>query len=356
MISDDPAEVVDGDFYDDDPGYEVEIVAAAAAAEQGRWSRLLWGDRSQRRRSGRGRRDPSLPGMWQVRAMRAGLVGLLAIGAVGGAKALLWPAAGATEAGDVAGGPGDGPGVTEVMPDIEVAGFGELYVAAWLSAGSDAEEVLAPYYPGPVNLTMVEPGAYWASRTATVSVIPEGEGYWSVTVAADVLRAGEEATFQPAGLWFFAFGVVRNSDGFVATTLPSQVPAPATLDLPERVVEDLERPGGELEPVGEALEGFFGALLAGSGDIERYLAPELSLTPIAPAPFAEAEVRSLGARPEAADPSRLLVRAEVAVSDADDRRLVMHYTVMVEQRAGRWEVAGLLPATPLTEDDMGGED
>jgi hypothetical protein len=275
--------------------------------------------------------------------MRGGLLALLAIGATGGAKALVWPSGGTTVAPTNAGGGGDGPAAQH----IGVGGFGELYVSAWLSAGRDSEDVLAPYYPEPVNLAQIESGVFWASRTATVEVSVEGEDYWSVVVAADVLRAGDGGAFEPAGIRFFGFGVVRDVDGFVATSLPAQVPPPPTIEVPERVIDGLERPGGELEAVAQALDHFFAALLAGSGDLERYLSPDAQLAAIAPAPFAETEVRSLGARPEAADPSRLLVRAEVVGRDGGGAGQVLSYTVTVRQRAGRWEVVELVPATPL---------
>ena len=311
----------------------------------GRWERLLWGDKSAKagKRQPKRRRDPALPGLYRVRAMRALLVLLLVLGAAGGTKALVTspPPPGPTEAEIAA------MTTVDVPRDIGVGGFGELYVSAWLTAGRTTQEVIAAYYPTGVDFNQVNSGAFWAARTATVDVIDQGDNYWAVTVAADVL-SNQEGTFEAAGIRFYTFGVVKTDDGFVATTLPAQVPAPPTLALPELVIEFLNAPtSAEIEPIAEALGGFFRALLAGAGDIDRYVTPNTHLAPITPAPFATVEVRSLGARPEVEDPNRLLVRVEIRASDAAGNAQVMQYTVTVAQRAARWEVVELVAASPI---------
>jgi hypothetical protein len=317
--------------------------------EQSALSKLLWGDKKRKKgeRRSRTRQDPALPGMWQIRAMRAGLLALLLIGAVGGASELLGSGnRAAAEATATA----TAPQEPEPAGDLGAGGFAELYVAAWLSAGRRSTEAIAPYYPEPVSLADAEAGRYRAARTSTLGLErAEGDDYWSVTVAADVVRTGEDGVEEPVGVRYYTVGVLGTGDGFVATTLPAQVPGPATLATPERAIEDLEAPEGELEAVGRALEGFFDALLTGSGDIERYVVPENQLTAIDPVPFETAEIESLGARPNVDDPTLMLVRVAVVATDSDGAGIVMHYTLTVQQRSERWEVVELMGATPLGE-------
>ena len=314
---------------------------APAPKDQSKLDKLLWGDKSKQGGSTRRRRDPSLGGMWRIRTLRLVMITALIVGAVGGAKALLTstgnaaPLALATEP------------IAKVPRDIGVGGFGELYISAWLGAGRGNATVIASYYSTPVDFTPVTAGGLWAARTAVVSIEEVDTDYWAVMVAADVLIAAEEGTYQPGGIRYYTVGVVKTAEGFAASGLPAQVPPPATLEAPELVIDVLEHPSGELEPIADALDGFFDALLAGSGDLERYVSPETSLTPITPAPFVDTTVRSLGARPEVADPNRHLVRAEVLATDATGNAQILQYTAVMSLRSERWEVSELVAATPI---------
>ena len=320
----------------------VDNDAIAPPDEQTRWHRVLWGDKSKKADQPRRRRDPSMGSLWRIRAVRSLMVIALVVGALGGAKALVSNAPGSTPADAQVTEP-----IVEVPRDVGVGGFGELYISAWLSAGRDNATVIAPYYSEPVDLTRVTAGRLWAARTAVISVEEVDIDYWAVTVGADVLVADEDGTFQPAGIRYYTLGVIKTNDGFGASGLPAQVPAPPTLEAPELVIDVLEHPSGDLEPIAAALDGFFGALLAGSGDLERYVAPETSLAPITPAPFTATEVRSLGARPEVADPNRHLVRAEVVATDDAGNVQILQYTAVMSQRAERWEVVELVAASPV---------
>lgn len=287
-----------------------------------------------------------LPGLVKLRALQFLLFGLVAVGAVGGVVGL-------ASFGD------EGVSIDEISTeaaakieapgDLGVGGFGEVYVSVWLSSGSTSLESLKPYFPDAVNMVGVESDRFWPAHTATVDVEAVGEGYWSVTVAADVLERTEEAVLVPSGIRFYIFGVVKSEGGFVATSLPAQIPAPPTLEAPERVIEQLERPTGELEPVSQAAQGFFSALLAGSGDIDRFVAPDTTIVPISPAPFVSVEVSRVGAKQEQADPTRILVRVEVEAISATGNSQILQYTIVFKSRADRWEVLDLTGATPLME-------
>ena len=331
MLDERPADLDDHTAVDEAPG-------------QSTLHRVLFGDKSKKDkvRATKRRRDPALGGLWRLRALRIFFFVAMFIGLIGGAKALLF-APSATPAEPIA---AETP-VFDAPRDIGVGGFGELYISAWLGAGRSNAGVLAPYYSNGADLTAVTSGRFWAARTAVVSVEETEPDYWAVTVAADVLVADEEGVYQPGGIRYYTVGVVKADDGFGATGLPAQVPAPPTLEAPELVIEAMGPPSGELEPFAEALDGFFDALLAGSGDLERYVSPDTSIAAITPAPFVETEVRSLGARPEVADPTRHLVRVEVIATDGIGNVQILQYTAVMSERAERWEVVELVAASPV---------
>ena len=82
------------------------------------------------------------------------------------------------------GAPGEAPGVAA----LEVAGFAELFVAAYLGkAGEGSEDVLDAYLSEPVRLTGVQAGRAYVQNLTTVSVEPAGDG-WEVIVVAHTLR------------------------------------------------------------------------------------------------------------------------------------------------------------------------
>ena len=313
---------------------------AGDGATRTAWHRVLWGDKSKR--PPKSRRDPALAGLWRLRVLRAVFFVALVVGLVGGTKALL-----STSAAGTGGVAATEVPLIEAPRDVGVGGFGELYIATWLGAGRSNAAVIAPYYSNPIDFTGVVAGRFWAARTAVVAVTEVDTDYWAVTVAADVLVADEEAVHRPGGIRFYTIGVVRTDEGFGASGLPAQVPAPATLESPELVIDVLEHPNGGLVPLAGALDGFFDALLAGSGDLERYVSPRTSIAAITPAPFTETEVRSLGARPEVGDPDRHLVRVEVFATDGVGNAQVLQYTAVVSLRAERWEVVELVAAPPV---------
>ena len=152
-------------------------------------------------------------------------------------------------------------------------------------------------------------------------------------VAADVLVADEDGAYTPGGIRYYTMGIVKSDEGFGAEGSPLRSRPPRTLDAPDLVIAGLEPPSGDLEPIAGAVDGFLDALLAGKGDLERFVAPDTSLSPIDPAPFTDVEVMSIGARPEVDSPSRYFVRAQVAATDETDNTQILQYTIVMSQRA-----------------------
>lgn len=288
----------------------------------------------------------AVPEVVATRMATVGLWALIITGALAGFVAL---------AGASGGSP---PPVAEASESsVGAEGFAELYVAAWLDAGEGQEESVRALYPDAPALRDVDAGSMYAARTATVAAEDLGEGYWSITVAAEVLVAVVDeaassqdepgaAGYRRHGTHYYRVGVLAIEDGHVATGLPGEVPAPALADAPKLAGLGLERP--ELDdPIAAAVRQFLAAYLTGQGEIERYITPGAAIQAVQPAPFAGAEVTRLAqaAPTDAAAPT--VVRVETAATTAAGAVQVLHYALELSERQGRWEVRQVLPAAPL---------
>lgn len=284
------------------------------------------GSRPRRAGSGAGR-------VWAVRAATLALWLLVMASAASGIAALLLrqpparPGAGRVPAASV------GP-----------EGFAELYVATFLGdAGEGKEDLIKGFYPVPVSLRGVVPGARYVSRTATLRASQVEPGYWSVVVAADLLVA-TQGGYRRDGIHYYSVGVAEVEGGFAATSLPAEIPPPVTASAPQ---PELPLTAPTQGPAADAASRFFSALLAGEGELQRYVAPNSRIRPVVPAPFASASVRRLGLEPAVAAGATHLAQAEVEAVDAEERRQLFHYFLRMAERDGRWEVVELLPVAPI---------
>ena len=143
-------------------------------------------------------------------------------------------------------------------------------------------------------------------------------------------------------------GVLEHGGAYVATSLPGQVAAPPTAELPKLGVGSFTHPD-EDDPTTDTIARFFSALLAGQGDLERYMAPGARLRPVEPSPYASVSVERVAfkATAKANDDGARTAQVEVAAVDRAGRTQVFHYALELAVRAGRWEVTQLLPAIPL---------
>lgn len=270
-----------------------------------------------------------------TRAMSLGLWVLIGLAALGGLKGFL---AGPARA--------SAPVAKPPAPTVGPQGFAELFVSTYLGAGQGTEDSLRPFYPQAVEFRDVRPGVLYAARTTTLDARPVGERYWSVTVAADVLSVAADG-YHPVGTRFYQVGVAGSPDGgYVATSLPAQVPAPLVARLPDLEVGTLEDVNPD-DAVAEAVSRFAAAFLTGNGELVRYVAPTANLRPVQPAPFTGVRLTRLGARVLPGPDKAQQVVAEFRATDAAGRVELLQYALELAQRSGRWEVRALLPAPPL---------
>lgn len=270
-----------------------------------------------------------------TRAMTLGLWVLVGLAALGGLKGFL--AGPARAAAPVAKPP---------APTVGPQGFAELFVATFLGAGQGTEDSLRPFYPQGAELRDVRPGVLYAARTTTLDAHAVGERYWSVTVAADVLSTSTEG-YRPVGVRFYQVGVAGSPDGgFVATSLPAQVPAPIVARPPDLEVGSMEDPDPD-DAVAEAVTRFAAAFLTGNGELVRYVAPTANLRPVQPAPFSAVRLTRMGTTVLPGPDKAQQVVAELRATDASGRVQFLQYALELAQRSGRWEVRAMLPAPSL---------
>lgn len=224
-----------------------------------------------------------------------------------------------------------------------VAGFGERYVAAWLSAGPDTVDELAAFLGYTPDLSFMTEAAaddlVGAVRAVEVEEIVDG--YWAVTVAA----GGAD---EPGGERFWRVGVAAEGDGLVATGLPSPVAGPADAERASLDVMMSAPPTGD-DPLVETVAGFVAAHSCGDGPLDRWLAPGAAVAAVQPPVCDDAELDRWGV--SEVDDGRQVVVAE-AVLDRHERPRRVTYAVVLAERDGRWEVAALLPGAPTADQSV----
>jgi len=246
--------------------------------------------------------------------------------------------------------PAADPGAAE--PAAPPGGCAELVVSAWLAGDTD----LLAGVPG-LPRNRPEPGRRQATRTFTAGVTSGGTT-WGYLIGADVQVLDEEAQqWRPAGTQFFAVTMVPSAggcQGWSPAALPAQVPGPRLAgdpgDGPLAYPESLPTEGNELS---QTLAAFFAGMLAGSGDLERYVAPGVVIAPLSPPPYQEVSVTELRARTEPAEPvpadGTVVQLLATVTTDREDLPLV--YPVTVGVRGGRWEVIAIDPLVGAVPDD-----
>jgi hypothetical protein len=278
-------------------------------------------------------------------AARIGLWSLVGLGALGGTLGLLRPAAQQAARAD-------GSGQVEIVPP-EMAGFAELAVTTWLEAGEDDEAAVDALFAVDPSTDAGDSGRRRADGAATVAARSVGTGYWAVTVAVQVDELVGERQWRSAGTWFLEVGIAADDDGvLMAVSEPAVVPAPDEPgQAPRPAGGGLGTPAGDHEDMAATVEGFLGALVAGDGDVSRYLAPDVDIRSVTPAPFVEVNLQRWSVSELSDDEARVRLVAR-GTSEAGVPRTVSYQLVLAE-REGRWEVTSISGAPVLDgqEDD-----
>jgi hypothetical protein len=317
---------------------------------------------------------PDRPGLHLL--VRAALWAALAVGFVGGLLALVRPPASAADGAEAA------PVDRRIVP-APVAGVAELTVEQWLTATDAEREQLADRFVEPpvaaaVARTEAQDGRIPIGDVVTIGGRVLDDGYWSVTVVADLIsgvpggapaepddgsagrgvdgatgtQAGERdggSTPEPAepSSLFLEIGIVADDNGgFLPFAAPAIVPPPAPGEAAWQVAGD--RAAAEADDVlARTIERFLGALLAGRGDAAPYLAPGADVERASRPPFTAITVVDLAV--EELDERRSWVVVHALASLGGDTTLPVTYDLVVVERSDRWEIAELSGVPTLVE-------
>ncbi|MFF3876725.1 conjugal transfer protein [Streptomyces sp. NPDC001978] len=210
------------------------------------------------------------------------------------------------------------------------AGYAQLFLSAWLRSSADdatsAQARLAQSMAPDVDLPDPASDAQAAPQlvTAVRSAQREG-GAWSVTVAAQ---------YADGRLRYYAVPVAVGGAGasFTVTGAPGVVAGPDRAEVPKPAF-GVTVPEGDLS---SAVGEFLAAYLTGAGEVDRYLAPGVTLAPVSPAPYTAVTVQQVSA-----------VEATAAAGQAPADGTTVHIHVAVEARdgTGRWPLAYELTLT-----------
>jgi conjugative transposon protein TcpC len=280
----------------------------------------------------------------KTKAATVGLVGALALSPAGVVVGLAAASGGSAPTADRT-------AVDRRGEQAAVEEFAARFVTTWLSADADnAEQRLS-------GLIEIPDGAEFPTegQQATDPTVAEVDrldaGRWSVTIAVTATPRGSDRGVRR----FYAVPVVYDAGQLVGLALPSPVAAPTMAETPS-----LSYPGdlASTHPAWRTVAGFMGALLAGSGDITRYLTPGTHVAPVLPVPFAEVRISQIATQAEVGvDPARtpadgtrlaVLVTAAGSPTPADAAGLTVQYALVLTGRDGRWEVSEV-EASPRLE-------
>jgi hypothetical protein len=233
-------------------------------------------------------------------------------------------------------------------PPAGVLGFGEEAVVAWLEATGDADDaakVLFADPPAPASgaaMTTVR-------RTAAIGAQPVGDRYWAVTVAARVDERDRDQLVATTDLTI-EVAVLVDADGrMTAVGTPAVVPGPTSAAASVGLAGPTPGVPATDDPVLVTVQGFLDALLTGTGDVGRYLAPEVTVYAVDPAPFTEVTVDRLAVTDLEDGTARARVAATADSPAGASRSL--GYEIGLHERAGRWEITSLSGAPALDEPD-----
>lgn len=232
------------------------------------------------------------------------------------------------------------PVPTEPPGRSQAAGIAEHAVTTWLSASRGSEPQLEGLTP---NVDLPAKGLQ-VSDPGVVETVWDNSS-WVVTVAVTVtttLPAPDDATTPETTTQrrYFQLPVAVDPDGEVSVlSLPAEVAGPQLMPA-ARPAYRAQLPA--THPIAAAAGEFLTALLAGGGDITRYVAPDAQIRAVSPAPYASVVVESATAadappeNPAEGEAVELLVRARA--QDAADATTRFDYVLSLALRSGRWEV------------------
>ncbi|MFF0386818.1 conjugal transfer protein [Streptomyces sp. NPDC004286] len=271
----------------------------------------------------------------RVRLSRAAVWALIAAGPVA-----LCVAAASTPTSSVQEATTDKPAAVRAPAGgADPSGYAQVFLSAWLRSSADeattAQARLAQSMAPDVELPAAGGKQVPAFVTAVRSA-QRGGGAWAVTVAAQ---------YGDGSVRYYEVPGVSNRSGssFTVTRAPGVVAGPEPAAVPKSSYGVTVPDGDLVSTAGE----FLAAYLTGAGEVDRYLAPAVTLAPVSPSPFTSVAVEQVSAVEDVAAAEKVpadgtTVRVLVSLEARGDGGLwPLGYELTLMSRSGRWEVAGL---------------
>ncbi|TDD72264.1 hypothetical protein E1262_02785 [Jiangella aurantiaca] len=270
-----------------------------------------------------------------------------------------------------------------------VSEFAERAVVAWLETPSEESDALRAYFG---DLGQSRPDIPWTtSGSAVAEIVKDDSGLWSVTVGVDAAEGTSPPDAEPAsepaetpadapvetpaetpaegdsddgdaepveritsGRLYFQVPVLYVDGEMIAQALPAPVPAPDEFD---QLASAYDHGLAADHPAFARVANFLNAMLV-SGDqasLEAYSSPGTSFRVLNPVPYAGVRVETIvaagGEAPseEPSDGETAEVQANVTLSGSNGEQLGAQYSLVLQAREGRWEVARLRTSPALAE-------
>ncbi|MFQ6327803.1 conjugal transfer protein [Nocardia sp. CWNU-33] len=245
-------------------------------------------------------------------------------------------------------GPSDDSTVTIVGHAALVGSFGEQFVMTYLTAVSGQQEKIGEFAGTGGQITLPstprhvsDPVIVYTSRERSGG----GVEIWAVTISVRVAK-GAVATAADARQYYRV--AVSLSDGQLrALSIPAVVEPPAK--GPDLSLA-YSSPCAADTPLSQVAAGFLGALLAGSGDVGRYITQASGITALKPSPFTTVELVSVTTDDNNCGngPAQAKVLATVNPKGDGGAWASLAYPLSMIRSGGQWQVQSIDPVPALT--------
>lgn len=337
----------------DEPTDLATGTAAVPAAAEPRPGRRLGHGRGARATPARPVGEWTFGASLATRAVHIALVGCLATGPV----ALIYAAAHASSPVEQVSAAAPTPQTSTTSDTVQAAATAQRLVVAWLTASeADGPTIEAQLFEPDSSIDLQLPTTRPAapSRVWTENVEALTINRWAVTIGAQGGPAG-------TGTYYLVPVQVDASGAAAALTLPARTPGPVKASVSSLDATDPPLAIAAANPASVTVSGYLDALLAGSGDLDRWTSPGATLTAISPAPCRSVDVQEVTTAaadqiPTASvDGTQLSVLAVATCAASPVKAAgtgatpvgastVSQYPLVLRARGGRWEVSATNPA------------
>lgn len=222
-------------------------------------------------------------------------------------------------------------------------------VGAWLEATRTNSDVYTALVPGAAAATAETPATY---RNPQVAGLTPDSDSWTVTVAVDI-QEPIEAEGDGGLAWirrYFQVPIYITPEGTTAAlAAPAPVAAPTALKTPVTAYPVTVSVTGD---VGQACSAFLQAMVAGHGDLSRYISPGAAISPLTPPGYSNTAVKKISASadPELGEGNTVDLLVRVDLTRLDGQTSTTDYVLELSARGGRWEVSAIGGVPDLAPD------